>query len=101
MRSKTRCAVSSSVRSGGTRFGPGLLGLFVSPLLLYLLSILVLWIVNLELSMDLELSDRGKIEMRGLHPRRTVLSLGVLAWIIAAQVRPRLLAWRRKRLWGN
>lgn len=79
----------------------GLFGLLVSPLPLYVLSILVFELFSVDLSMDLEWSDRGKIEMRGLHPRRTVVSLLVLAWLIAAQVRPKLHAWRRKRLWGN
>lgn len=78
-----------------------LFGLLVSPPALYVLSNLVFGFFGLELSMDLEWSDRGKIETLGLHPRRTVVCLLGFAWIAAAWVRPKLHARRMKRLWGN
>lgn len=79
----------------------GLFGLLTSPLLLYALSMLLFWIVGLEISMDLGLSERGRIEVRGLHPWRTAASLGATASGVSAWVRPKLHAWRMKRLWGN
>lgn len=79
----------------------GLFGLLVSPILVYLVSMLFFEFPGLELSMDLDWSERGKIEVRGLHPLRTIASLLVTAWIVAIWVRPKLHAWRMKRLWGN
>jgi len=79
----------------------GLIGAVAAPVPVYCLSMLLFGFLGLELSMDLEWSERGRILVCGLHPFRAVLCELVFAWGGAAWVLPKLHARRMKRLWGN
>lgn len=83
----------------------GSFGILAAPALVFLAAVPIFRVSGIEVSLDLQVvglgSFGGRVGIVGIHWGRSLSCSVAVAFLLARWVRPKLHAWRMKRLWGN